>query len=217
MKKFIVLLLLTMIIIVMASCSSKDDGSNDTIIPPDTIADTEEIIETELPLPETTTVKETQPPKEYERISVFKIDFTTMEDGTAPFSANNVDNLRIEGGLLKGTATNGDPHMVYKEDMELDSSTIQEIHIKLKNYSSDSNFQFFFTTEETSWSESASIKDYLLYSDFDGDKNEWNDIVVYPEMSYDWSGTITGFRIDPFSDVGDFEIEFVDFISVTEK
>lgn len=216
MKKFIVLLL-TMIIIVMASCSSKDDGSNDTIIPSDTIADTEEIIETEPPLPETTTVRETQPPKEYERISVFKIDFTTMEDGTAPFSANNVDNLRIEGGLLKGTATNGDPHMVYKEDMELDSSTIQEIHIKLKNYSSDSNFQFFFTTEETSWSESASIKDYLLYSDFDGDKNEWNDIVVYPEMSYDWSGTITGFRIDPFSDVGDFEIEFVDFISVTEK
>lgn len=235
-KKFIALLLcLTMVIAVMASCGSEEGGDNDTT--PDTTgdtiadtdtdtagddtiadADTEDVTETEAPQPDETTPKETEPPKEYEYTSVFKVDFTTMEDGEAPFSANNIDDLRIEGGLLKGTATNGDPHAVYTGEMALDASTVQEIHIKLMNYSSDFNFQFFFTTETVSWSEGASLKDYLLFSDIDGDDNDWNEIVLDPEESFDWEGTITSFRLDPFRDVtGDFEVEYVEFFTVTEK
>lgn len=240
-KKFIALLLcLTMVIAVMASCGSEDGGDNDTATTPadttgdiiadtagedttadadtDTDTDTEEVTDTETPQPDETTPKETEPPKEYEYTSVFKVDFTTMEDGEAPFSANNIDDLRIEGGLLKGTATNGDPHAVYTGEMALDASTVQEIHIKLMNYSSDFNFQFFFTTETVSWSEGASLKDYLLFSDIDGDDNDWNEIVLDPEESFDWEGTITSFRLDPFRDVtGDFEVEYVEFFTVTEK
>lgn len=218
MKKILTLLLCLIIFItVMSSCASEDNGDNDTTTS-DTIAETDtEPIETEPLVTETTTEKETEPPKEYEYISVFRLDFTSMETADIPFSKSNVDNLRIEDGILKGTSTSGDPHINYTGDMALDASTIQEIHIKLMNYSEDSNFQFFFTTETVSWSEGASVKDYLYYSGYDGDKNDWNDIVIYPNFSSDWDGTITSFRLDPFSSEGDFEVEYVEFFTVTEK
>ena len=221
-KKIIALLLsLTVLFVILPACG--DDGeSKDTTTAAegDSSAETTTAAETTTvaTTTEETTPKETEPPKEYERTSVMKVDFAAMPDGDAPFGGNNVENVRIEGGLLKGTGTSGDPHIPYNGgDINFPAESVQEIHIKLKNYSASYAFQFFFTTETVGWSEGASFRFTCEFSGDDGDDNDWNIIVLDTWESADWEGTITNFRLDPSSAEGDFEFEYVDFISVTEK
>lgn len=218
-KKFLALLLLALMLLSLVPGCSKDGVSSDATTAPegDTAApDTTAVPET-TKAPETTP-KETEPPKEYEYASVFKIDFTTMADGTAPFTVNLIENLRIEGGLLKGTGTGGDPFMSYTGgDAKFPAESVQEIRIKLKNYSVSYDFQLFFTTETVSWSEPASYKEFLDFSGDDGDKNDWNIVTIDTSFSVEWTGNITNFRIDPSSAEGNIEIEYIEFLSKTEK
>ena len=159
LKKLLAFLLVaSMMMFTLGACSSSDSGSSTT-----TAADaegdttvgetTEEATEapTEAPTTEETTEDVTEAQKTYSYTEVFKLDFTTMADGTAPFNPTNVDDIRIEGGLLKGTGTSGDPYFNYTGELALDASTVQEIHIKLKNYSSSYDTRFFFTTETIGW------------------------------------------------------------------
>lgn len=213
-KRLLALIMaLLMLGVLFVSCSSEEP-------PAETTAAAETEPETE---PETTTkvttIRETKPPKVYTYETVFKIDFSKMEDGaTVPFSGSNwVKDLRIEGGRVKGTSTGNDPFITYKGgDCNLEADKVQEIRIKMKNNSQNTSFQFFFTTETVSWSEPASMKAALLWSAADGDKNKDNDVVVYTFDSTEWKGTITNFRIDPFTGEGDFEIEYIEFVSKTE-
>ncbi len=222
-KRILALLLcLTLLTFVFAACGDKEEGDDETTTAADNSAadtttkaaeTTTKAAETTTKAPETTTV-----PKEYEYTTVFELNFATMADGAAPFTTNLIENLRIEGGLLKGTGTGGDPFMAYSGgDVSFAADTVQEIEIKLKNYSVDYSFQLFFTTDTVSWSEGASIKYPLDYSGDDGDKNDWNIIKIDPTESADWAGTITNFRLDPSSAEGDIEVEYVKFLTKTEK
>lgn len=224
-KKILSVILLLSMLVLLPACSKKEetpsvDATDAATEAPDaaTEAPTEPV--TEAPT-EPPTEKETEPPappKEYVRETVFKVDFTAMADGDAPFTTNNIDDLRIEGGLLKGTSNGGDPYMNYNGgDCTFPADSVQEIRIKLFNHTADYNFQFFFTTDSVGWSEPASYKYFLDYGEDEGDDNTWNEIVLDVSESDDWAGTITAFRIDPFSTEGDFEIESVEFLSVTEK
>lgn len=218
-KKFLALLLIaSMIFVIIPGCAGEGDSADAT-----TAAEGDTAAPDITAAPETTkapetTPKETEPPKEYEYATVFKVDFTAMPDGKAPFSATNISNLRIESGLMKGTGTSGDPHMPYNGgDAKFPAESVQEIRIKLKNYSISYDFQFFFTTETISWSEAASFKEYLDFSGDDGDDNDWNIITIDTSFCDEWMGNITAFRLDPSSAEGDFEFEYVEFLSKTEK
>ena len=141
-----------------------------------------------------------------------------MADGPAPFDVNTIDNIRIEGGLLKGTGTSGDPFMTYNGgDFSFPADQIQEIRLKLKNYAPSYDFQLFFTTDTVNWSENASFRYFLDWSGEDGEDNDWNEIVIDTSESTDWAGTVTNFRIDPSRAEGDFEIEYIEFLTKTEK
>ncbi len=223
LTKILALLLIAVFVLSpLAACGDKEEGDDETTTAADNSAadtttkaaeTTTKAAETTTKAPETTTAK-----KEYEYTTVFELDFSKKEDGAAPFATNNVADLRIEGGLLKGTGTSGDPHIPYNGgDVSFPADSVQEIQIKLKNYSVDYAFQFFFTTDTVSWSESASVRWTLDYSGDDGDKNDWNIIILDPTESVDWAGTITNFRLDPSSAEGDFEVEYVKFLSKTEK
>ncbi len=223
LTKILALLLIAVFVLSpLAACGDKEEGDDETTTASNEDSKEETTTkaqETTTKAPETTTVEETTTAKkEYEYTTVKEINFTTMADGAAPFEAVNTDNLRIEGGLLKGTGTNGDPNIAYNGgDISFAADTVQEIEIKLKNYSVDYSFQLFFTTDTVSWSEGASVKYVLDYSGDDGDKNDWNIIKIDPTESADWVGTITNFRLDPSSAEGDFEVEYVKFLTKTEK
>lgn len=215
-KIIALLLILSMLVFVLPACGDDAEDSTET-----TAADGETTA-AETTVPETTaapetTEAETEAPKQYEYTTVFELDFSKMADGAAPFLANGIDNLRIEGGLLKGTSNGGDPHIPYTgTDCKFPADSVQIIEIKYMNYSIDYNMQFFFTTETIGWSEEASIKATLDWSADDGDKNDWNIVQLTASDSAEWIGNITSFRIDPFSVEGDFEIAYIKFMTMTE-
>lgn len=166
-----------------------------------------------------TTEAVTEPPVEYDYSTIFKLDFASAADGEAPFKvSDNVSNLRIEGGLLKGTSTGGDPYIIYNgTDFSFPADSIQEIRINLKSYATGYDAQFFFTTDTISWSEDASYKLVLDYSGDDGDDNQVNAIVIDTTECAQWTGTVTGFRFDPSTSEGDFEIQSIEFLAKTVK
>lgn len=217
-KFFASLLIAVMLLSLVPGCADEgNDSDTTTAAEGDTAAPETTAVPETTKAPETTP-KETEPPKEYEYATVLKIDFTTMPDGAAPFTVNLIENLRIEGGLLKGTGTGGDPFMVYTGgDAKFPAESVQEIRIKLKNYSISYDFQLFFTTETVGWSEPASYKEFLDFSGDDGDKNDWNIVTIDTSFSEEWMGNITNFRIDPSGAEGDIEVEYIEFLSKTEK
>ena len=219
-KIIAILLVLSLFVLILPACGDDtDDNDTETTVATDetTVAtdETTEAAET-TEAPETTEAV-TEPPKVYEYTTVFEVNFADMEDGEAPFTANGMDNLRIEGGLLKATSNGGDPHMPYTgEDAVFPAESVQIIEIKLMNYTVDYNMQFFFTTETIGWAEEASYKEYYDWSADDGDDNDWNIVQIDTSWSDEWIGNITGFRLDPASAEGDFEIEYIKFIAMTE-
>lgn len=165
-----------------------------------------------------TTAKVTEAPKKYEYKDVFALDFSKMKDGPAPFTASGIDNLRIEGGLLKGTSNGGDPNFSYNGgDVKFAADQVQTIEIKIMNKSADYNLQIFFTTDTvTGFAETATYKEILNWSADDGAKNDWNVIQIDTSLCDTWIGTITNFRVDPFSAAGDFEVSYIKFMTATE-
>jgi hypothetical protein len=218
----IIALLLTAVMLVAALPACKGTTTDGTTVTTKSTAATTAAATTKTTTAATTkaetTAKETEAPKTYEYKDVFAIDFSKMPDGAAPFTVNGIDNLRIEGGLLKGTSNGGDPNFTYNGgDVNFAADTVQAIEIKYLNKSEDYAFQLFFTTDTiTGFAENASFKQTLTYSAADGDKNEANVVQIDTSECTDWAGTITNFRMDPFSATGDFEVSYIKFMTKTE-
>ena len=225
MRKNLIIALLaaSMLATLATGCDKKDDNKKTTGESTSSAAETPaaggdtttEKKEETTPAPETkapeTSKKETTAPPNYVYTEVFTLDFTKMEDTDAPaFDASNIDNFRIEGGALKGTAINGDPYIIYNGgDFEVNGDEVNWIVIKLKNLTDADEGQFFFITPQTGWAEGASVK---FWADECGEGSDWNEIVVEPDESAEWYGTINNFRSDPMTTEGDFEIESIKFM-----
>ena len=228
MKKILIMLLAVSMLTVLATgCDKKEENkttgettTSSAETPAeggDTTTEKKEETTTEKKEETTTTKKETTAPPVYVDTEVWVLDFSKEADSdTPPFAANQIDDLRIEGGLLKGTSTGGDPFFRYtgSDDLALNTQEINLVQIKLMNYTDSYDMQFFFTTPNVDWSEGASVKYYLDYGS-DEDDNQWNIIEIDPFESGDWVDTMKSFRIDPFCTSGDFEIEYIKFINRT--
>ena len=228
MKKILIMLLAASMLTVLATgCNKKEENkttgdsssASDSMsgAAADSTSEKKEETTTEKKEETTTTKKETTAPPVYVDTEVWVLDFSKEADSdTPPFSPNQIDDLRIEGGLLKGTSTGGDPFLRYtgSDDLALNTQEINVVQIKLMNYTDSYDMQFFFTTPNVDWSEGASVKYYLDYGS-DEDDNQWNIIEIDPFESGDWVDTMKSFRIDPFCTSGDFEIAYIKFINRT--
>lgn len=223
MRKNLIIALLaaSMLATLATGCDKKDDtkktgeSTSSAAETPAAGGDTttekkEETTVTETKAPETSK-KETTAPPNYVYTEVFTLDFTKMEDTDAPaFEVTNIDNFRIEGGALKGTATNGDPYFIYNGgDFEVNGDEVNWIEIMAKNLTDTDSAQFFFITPQTGWAEGASVK--FWYDDC-GEGVDWTKVEIEPDESAEWYGTINNFRLDPLECEGDFEIQSIKFM-----
>ncbi len=139
------------------------------------------------------------------------VEFSGLEE--VPFTSNGVDGLRIEEGLLCGTSTGGDPHMPYSGGLTMSADMIDYIILTFAADSTDHSFQFFFTTETIGWSEAASLR--YDYSADEPDEDGYYTIVLDTSVCAEWKGTITNFRLDPFSAEGTFAFDSIIFWSTS--
>lgn len=156
--------------------------------------------------------------EEIDGYAYLSIDFEGVEE--VPFTSNNVEDLSVADGVFSGTSTSADPHMLYTPGVNFPADKVDYIIIKLAAESENSDFQFFFTTETTDWSEDASFKyDFASVDEVDevDEADEAEDglvtIIIETSTCPEWKGTITGFRLDPFSATGTFAFDSIVFWS----
>ncbi|MDD4772179.1 MAG: hypothetical protein PHZ09_01050 [Eubacteriales bacterium] len=137
------------------------------------------------------------------------VDFEGLDE--VPFTGNNVENLSVADGVFSGTSTGDDPHTPYTPGVDFPADKVDYIIIKLDAESESSAFQFFFTTDSIGWSEAASFK--YDFAEDEADEDGYVTIVLETATCTEWKGTITGFRLDPFSATGTFAFDSIVFWS----
>ena len=156
--------------------------------------------------PEPTTEK---PVINYEIVKRF--DFNNPDD-IGWRAANQIQNFRVEDGVLKMTSTGGDPSLNAAAPLNIAAEEIDVIRIRAKNMTDNDNCQFFFDTDvENGLSESKSYREYYFYAESDPESDEWNDVLIYTYECVLWEGTIKTIRFDPTETEGEIHIEYISF------
>lgn len=216
MKKLSMILLLFVLacgVVMLHACGEEknddaantptEDAGNDTSAPEDTTpAPTPEPTE-----PPTTTEK---PPLKTEQVAkwVFTAEEPVFKTG------NQMENFRVEDGILKLTSVGGDPFMyTVNANLEMNAAEVNLIKIKAKNGSETFGCQLFFiTNDDGGWSEAMSIKGDWWNSDGE----DWEEITLDTSDCDLWDGTIKQLRFDPMVAEGDFEMEYVIFEKIVK-
>jgi len=220
MKKSVLLFMFVMVLItaccfmVLQSCGDADDKADkkdDAAEEPGNDAE-ETPSETAAATPPPTTAEPTteKPPIVLEEV----LRWTFSEEDLIFKPTNQVENLRVEGGLLKLTSIGGDPFMqTINTNLGINASEVNFIKVKVLNHSSSARSQMFFITDEDgAWSESKSFKtDY-----WNTEGSDWDIIEFDTYDSEFWEGTIKQIRLDPIEGEGDVEIEYISFEKIVK-
>lgn len=130
----------------------------------------------------------------------------------APFTGSgDVTDIAAADGIVSATSTGGDPFFNYTPGVSFAADKVDYIIIKMAADSTSTAFQFFFTTETIGWSEEASFK--YDYADAVADEDGFITIKIDTSACAEWKGTVTGFRLDPFSAEGTFSFDSIVFWS----
>ena len=133
---------------------------------------------------------------------VFVRDFENDDISNYPIE-KQIEDFRIENGMLCGRATANDPGF-YIKDVNISSECIKKIKIRMKTGSNVIKGQvFYITTDDTKWNEKKSAKFNL---DATG---EFTEIVIDTSAISGFSGTVSEIRIDPVEQADDFQIDYV--------
>ena len=126
------------------------------------------------------------------------------------WSAQN-STLTVADGVLKGVSTGNDPAVI-SPGLSLKAETYPTITVRMKwdrsNTDRSDNIAIYFKTARTGLSESRKVTlDDLPVSS----NGEFVEFTFEVNKHLQWSGDITGIRVDPFNAPGTFEIDYIRF------
>ncbi|MBI4326230.1 MAG: hypothetical protein HY674_13345, partial [Chloroflexi bacterium] len=137
------------------------------------------------------------------RTGSIDFDFENDFDGWMP--AHQVENLRVEEGLLKGRATGADPYL-HRVRLEVNGNLCTKIVVKARA-TTGNNMALYWTTDQSpNWGENKA-----MHLGFTPGQN-FNEYVFDVGQHQRWAGkSITGLRLDPLEggSGGDFEVDYV--------
>lgn len=130
-------------------------------------------------------------------------DFNTGQDGVG--SGNQIENLRVENGILKGKSTGDDP-ILTRPNMEVDSNSVKKIRIRMK-VDRGTQVRIFWCSKDSPNPVKERAAPAKLIAD-----NEFHEYVFDVGSHELWKDkTITSIRIDPIEGAtgGEFEIDYI--------
>ncbi len=145
-------------------------------------------------------------------------NFSNKEDADAWKITKQIENLRWEDEVLKGTASGADGGIVTKDTLDINVDYITYVKIRIKSSGTEyglemngNTSQIFFTTQENpNYTERQSAQTMLVDADF-------VDLYFPVYKNIYWNGTLTGLRFDPFVGTGSFEIESIEFLETDKR
>ena len=216
MKKLAILFILSVIGLFLFSC-----GENEEAAVTETTGIQTEIDETSAATEPPTTAEPTEPPTtteppviNYEIVKRFTFD---NPDDIGWRATNQIQNFRVEDGVLKLTSTGGDPFFTATQPLDIAADEIDVIRIRILNLSSNENCQFFFDTDvESGLSEPKSYRSFHWHIESEPDSDNWNEILIFTDECDYWEGTIKTVRFDPIESEGDVYIEYISFEKIVK-
>lgn len=112
------------------------------------------------------------------------------------------------GGYVVGNITGGDPAMFSSDNLGIDLTTNKIIRIKLKNSTSSTLGQIYFTTNtDNSFSETKSKTFTIIAND-----SQYTEYLVDMSFVPGWRGTLKQVRFDPAKDAsnGSFSLDYIE-------
>ncbi|MDB4265398.1 Ig-like domain-containing protein [bacterium] len=113
---------------------------------------------------------------------------------------NDIENLRVEGGSLKGSSI-GDAYFVNNE-VNLQASEINRVMVRMRS-SITASVQLLWAFNGNPIFGNETLADVVQGN------NEWHTLIFEVSSSPFWTGRITQFRFDPINQVGDFEVDWI--------
>ncbi len=119
---------------------------------------------------------------------------------------NNLSNANVSDGVLSFNVTGADSYMINWRPVNVGADTYRYIHIRMKNQTSSSIAQFYWTTATSSIMDDNKHIDFQIYPNDTEFRDYWIDMSEHPY----WNGTIRLLRFDPSAaSAGYVEIDFV--------
>lgn len=137
------------------------------------------------------------------QLMAIAFDFASGLEGWTP--ANEVQDLRVEGGLLKGLATGSNPYL-HRTRLRINGRLDDKLKVKSQSATGASIDLYWITEDSPNWAEDKAIRlPFKPGPDF-------NDYVFDVGRHSLWAGkTITGIRLDPADggSGGEFAVESI--------
>ena len=137
------------------------------------------------------------------RLSVIAFDFARGLEGWTP--ANEVENLRVEGGLLKGLATGSNPYL-HRTRLRVNGRAYDQFRVKSQSATGGAIALYWTTEDSPHWAEDKGI--HLPFKP----GPDFSEYVFEVGRHPLWAGkTITAIRLDPAdgSNGGEFAVESI--------
>jgi hypothetical protein len=137
------------------------------------------------------------------QLSAIVFDFARGLEGWTP--VNQVENLRAEGGLLKGLATGSNPYL-HRTRLRINGHLNDELKVKSQSATGGSIALYWITEDSPNWGEDKTIR--LPFKP----GPHFNEYVFEVGRHSLWAGeTIIGIRLDPADEGGggEFAVESI--------
>jgi len=137
------------------------------------------------------------------RLSVLAFDFARGLEGWMP--VNQVENLRVEGGLLKGLATGPNAYL-HRTRLQVNGRPDEKLRVKSQSATGGAIVLYWITEDSPQWAEDKSIHLPLKPGP------DFSEYVFEVGRHPLWAGkTIIGIRLDPRDggDGGEFAVESI--------
>jgi hypothetical protein len=134
---------------------------------------------------------------------VVEYNFDRSLQGWTP--AHQIDRLEVSGGLLRGTASGGDPYL-HQTRLQLDGNTCHRIVVRAKAGSGSGLALYWITADDRQWAKNKSI--HLPFTN----RQQFIEYVFEVGQHPLWTNhTVVGLRLDPLEGPtgGDFEIDYI--------
>lgn len=141
-----------------------------------------------------------------QQVPIIEWNFNSNTEGWTV--QHHIDNILWQtGGFIGGNITGNDPYFHSPNNININTDSVNKIHIRLKNNSASSGAQIFYSTSVGGWHEVRHI-DFPIIPNSD-----FTEYVINVGSVDSWSGTLEQLRIDPTVGVatGSFSIDYIKF------
>ena len=136
--------------------------------------------------------------------------FTFTGDNLA--AGQNIDDSKVENGIIKVTTAKSDPGLKVKGDMpEIKAEDIIQIRVTAKS-NVDSTMEIFYTT-----SSSPNLEQDKSFNAKVTKSDDFKEYVINTASKASWKDTITFFRFDIISGAGEFEVSKIELLGYDES